>query len=166
MDVRPTGNATGPEFCKGEALGRGSLFGWPTPCVLEATSSVLHGVFVLFVFQFALSLLHPREVTLRRSAAVPRAAADARYSYYASDALRLGLSLAAVINWLGSILVTGIAKGRLPPDHTLLMITSATSWTCYLALSVELDAIQATVLPSVRPSAFPAAPPLSHLPSG
>ena len=72
MDAPPAGNATGPEFCKGEALGRGSLFGWPTPCVLEATSSVLHGVFVLFVFQFALSLLHPREVTLRRSAAVPR----------------------------------------------------------------------------------------------
>ena len=118
------------------------LGNWPTDCALETAQSALHTLFVLCVFQFALGMLS------QRPAQTPAAAPDLRNTYYASDALRLGLSLAAVTMWLGSILYHGLAKLELPPYHTLLMVTSATAWICYLALSMELDVTQPQVAPS------------------
>ena len=94
MDAPPAGNATGPEFCKGEALGRGSLFGWPTPCVLEATSSVLHGVFVLFVFQFALYRTVTKKSPVRHALGMRPAAAIGTRSFY-SKTSRSGMHKSA-----------------------------------------------------------------------
>lgn len=113
---------------------------WPTVCVLETVQSGLHTLFVLVVFQFALS-----QLARRPNAAVPAP----QPSYHASVAMRLGLSLAAVTTWLVAILLHGLAKLEMPPYHTLLMATSATAWMCYLALSLELDITAPLVLPSV-----------------
>ena len=133
-------NTTG--YCTDAAI-TSWMGSWPTQCALETAQSALHSLFVLCVFQFALGML-------RQRATAPSDAQDRNesYMYYGSDALRLGLSLAAVTMWLGSILYHGLAKLTLPPYHTLLMVTSATAWICYLTLSMELDVTQPQVAPS------------------
>jgi hypothetical protein len=130
-------NTTG--YCTDAAI-TSWMGSWPTQCALETAQSALHSLFVLCVFQFALGML-------RQRATAPQGA-QGRNSYYGTDALRLGLSLAAVTMWLGSILYHGLAKLTLPPYHTLLMVTSATAWICYLTLSMELDVTQPQVAPS------------------
>ena len=130
-------NATG--YCE-DAMVTSWIGRWPTPCVLETVQSGLHTLFVMVVFQFALSMLAQRP-----DAPVPAP----QPSYHASVAMRLGISLAAVTTWLGAILFHGLAKLEMPPYHTLLMVTSATAWICYLALSMELDVTEPLVLPSV-----------------
>ena len=131
-------NTTG--YCTDAAI-TSWMGSWPTQCALETAQSGLHGLFVLCVFQFALGMLRQR--------ADSRPMSTVRNAYYGSDALRLGLSLSAVTMWLGSILYHGLAKLTLPPYHTLLMVTSATAWICYLALSMELDVTQPQVSPSL-----------------
>ena len=110
-------NTTG--YCTDAAI-TSWMGSWPTQCALETAQSALHTLFVLCVFQFALGMLRRRDI--------PSPAAPARNAYYGSDALRLGLALAAVTMWLGSILYHGLARLTLPPYHTLLMVTSATAW--------------------------------------
>ena len=136
------GNSTG-HYCIDVTPPHSMLGGWPTQCALETAQSALHTLFVLVVFQFALSMLaQPTRPTPGQALSL------ARNAYYAGDALRLGLSLAAVTMWLGSILYHGLAKLTLPPYHTLLMVTSATAWICYLSLSMELDTTQPQVQPT------------------
>lgn len=133
-------NTTG--YCS-EAAITSWIGAWPTQCALETAQSALHSIFVLCVFQFALGMLR------QRATSPPTLGGEARHTYYASDALRLGLSLAAVTTWLGSILYHGLAKLTLPPYHTLLMVTSATAWICYLSLSMELDTTYTQVRPTM-----------------
>lgn len=133
-------NTTG--YCTDAAI-TSWMGGWPTQCALETAQSALHTLFVLCVFQFALGMLR------RGGATAPDAPAPARNAYYGSDAMRLGLALAAVMMWLGSVLYHGLAKLTLPPYHTLLMVTSATAWICYLTLSMELDVTSPQVSPSL-----------------
>ena len=133
---------------------------WPSSCALETTQAVLHAVFVLSVFQYVLTLLAQDDTpvspgSLRRTALnspTPSERGGSRPSeatFRTADALRLGLSAAAVTNWLVALLVRGIASmSMFLPYHTILMCSAAVSWICYLALAIELDQIHPTAEPS------------------
>jgi hypothetical protein len=106
----------------------------------------VHWLYVLSAFRFLLSLLSAGTPPPQ-----PPGSAAGRPSYYAPDALRLGLSAAAAANWLGAALVRGLSTSKMPsrPEHTTLIISSALAWICYALLTAEVDQAAPTV--ALRP---------------
>eukprot|EP01051_Picozoa_sp_SAG22_P001540 SAG22_NODE_62_length_23371_cov_84.500602_6_plen_291_part_00 len=136
-------NATSSAFAY---CGADRAHGGPTACELETAQAVLHGLLVLCVLHFVLSLLSHEEPQPQGGAGAPSRAHDR--SFRTPDALRLGLSAAAVTNWLAAIIIRGLASmaadAMFPPYHTLLMVASVVAWSCYVALSIELDQVAPT----------------------
>jgi hypothetical protein len=119
----PCGSTSNRTYCNWPGQWEWNV--WTTACVLETAQSALHVLFGLAVLQCTVSVLYSSggggsggaqsslassPVGCGGAATPPELSGRAVYS--APAAMRIGLAAAAVCNWLGTIVVRGVAQAQ------------------------------------------------------